>query len=53
MALRYRRELKRVKRGRFVLLPATESTHGHGMPSWATFWQGELRKLLDSSGPRR
>jgi homoserine O-acetyltransferase/O-succinyltransferase len=47
------REMKRVKRGRFVLLPATESTHGHGMHSWAAFWQGELRKLLDSSGPRK
>jgi homoserine O-acetyltransferase/O-succinyltransferase len=41
------REMKRIKRGRFVLLPATESTHGHGMHSWAAFWQGELRKLLD------
>jgi homoserine O-acetyltransferase len=40
------REMKRVKRGRFVLLPATDSTHGHGMHSWAAFWQGELRKLL-------
>ncbi len=44
-------EMKRIKRGRFVLLPATESTHGHGMHSWATFWQGELRKLLE--GPAR
>jgi homoserine O-acetyltransferase len=43
------REMKRIKRGRFVLLPATESTHGHGMHSWAAFWQAELRKLLDSS----
>lgn len=47
------REIKRVKRGWFVLLPATDATHGHGMHSWAAFWQGELRKLLDSSGPRR
>jgi homoserine O-acetyltransferase len=46
------REMKRIKRGRFVLLPATEATHGHGMHSWATFWQGELKKLLDSSAPR-
>jgi len=47
------REMKRIKRGRFVMLPATDSTHGHGMHSWAAFWQGELRKLLDSSGPRK
>jgi homoserine O-acetyltransferase len=47
------REMKRVKHGRFVLLPATESTHGHGMHSWAAFWQGELRKLLDGSAARK
>jgi homoserine O-acetyltransferase/O-succinyltransferase len=47
------REIKRIKRGRFVLLPASDATHGHGMHSWAAFWQGELRKLLDSSAPRR
>jgi homoserine O-acetyltransferase len=40
------REIKRVKRGRFVLLPASDATHGHGMHSWPAFWQGELRKLL-------
>ncbi|HEX3760084.1 MAG TPA: alpha/beta fold hydrolase [Kofleriaceae bacterium] len=43
------REMKRVKRGRFVLLPATDTTHGHGMHSWASYWQGDLRKLLDST----
>jgi homoserine O-acetyltransferase/O-succinyltransferase len=43
------REMKRVKRGRFVLLPATESSHGHGTQTWGAFWQGELRKLLDAT----
>ena len=43
------REIERVQRGRFVLLPATEATHGHGTQSWATFWQGVLRKLLDGT----
>jgi len=43
------RELKRVKHGRFVLLPATESSHGHGTLSWGAFWQAELRKLLDAT----
>ena len=38
--------IKRVKRGRFVLLPASDATHGHGMHSRVAFWQGELRKLL-------
>jgi homoserine O-acetyltransferase len=46
------REMKRVKRGRFVLLPATESSHGHGTQSWGAFWQAELRKLLDTTAPR-
>ena len=45
--------MKRVKHGRFVLLPATESTHSHGMHSWASFWQGDLKKLLDATAPRR
>lgn len=47
------REMKRVKHGRFVLLPATESSHGHGMHSWGTFWQGDLKKLLDATAPRK
>jgi len=29
------REIKRVKDGRFVLLPASEQTHGHGTHTWA------------------
>jgi homoserine O-acetyltransferase len=40
------REIKRVKRGRFILIPASESTHGHGTHTWATFWQKDLADLL-------
>jgi len=40
------REIKRVKRGRFILIPASESTHGHGTHTWATFWEKDLRELL-------
>jgi len=40
------RDMKRVKHGRFVLLPATDTSHGHGMHSWAAFWQADLKKLL-------
>jgi homoserine O-acetyltransferase len=45
------REMKRVKHGRFVMLPATETSHGHGMHSWAAFWQADLKKLLDATAP--
>jgi homoserine O-acetyltransferase len=43
------REIKRVKNGRFVLLPASEQTHGHGTHTWAAVWQGYLRELLERS----
>ncbi len=40
------REMKRVKRGRYILIPASGATHGHGTHSWAAFWQKDLRELL-------
>jgi len=40
------REIKRVRRGRFILIPASESTHGHGTHTWGTFWHGDLEALL-------
>ena len=43
------REIKRVKTGRFVLLPASEQTHGHGTHTWAAVWQQYLGQLLQSS----
>lgn len=46
------REIKRVKNGRFVLLPASEQTHGHGTHTWAAVWQQYLRDLLASSEPK-
>ena len=45
------REIKRVKKGRFVLLPISDQTHGHGTHSWAAAWQQYLKELLDSSQP--
>ncbi len=44
------REIKRVKKGKFILLPASEQTHGHGTHTWATVWQQYLKELLDESG---
>jgi homoserine O-acetyltransferase len=40
------REIRRVKHGRFVLIPATDQTHGHGTHTWARFWKQELAGLL-------
>ena len=43
------REIKRVKRGQFVLIPASAETHGHGTHTWAVFWQQYLKELLQES----
>jgi homoserine O-acetyltransferase len=45
------REMRRVKGGRFVLLPASDQTHGHGTHTWAALWQQYLAQLLDASQP--
>ena len=43
------REIKRVKNGRFVLIPASAETHGHGTHTWAVFWKQYLQELLQES----
>jgi homoserine O-acetyltransferase/O-succinyltransferase len=43
------REIERVKNGKFVLIPASEQTHGHGTHSWPALWQQYLKELLESS----
>jgi homoserine O-acetyltransferase/O-succinyltransferase len=43
------REIKRVKQGKFVLLPTSEQTHGHGTHTYAAVWQQYLKQLLDES----
>jgi homoserine O-acetyltransferase len=40
------REILRVKKGKFVLLPASTSTHGHGTHTWAALWRPYLAELL-------
>jgi homoserine O-acetyltransferase len=45
------REVKRVKNGRFILLPASDQTHGHGTHTWAEVWQQYLGQLLESPPP--
>ncbi len=36
----------RIPHGRFVLIPASERTHGHGTHTWAAVWQSYLARLL-------
>jgi homoserine O-acetyltransferase/O-succinyltransferase len=43
------KEIKKVKRGRFVLLPTTEQTRGHGTHSLPAIWGKYLSELLDES----
>jgi homoserine O-acetyltransferase len=43
------REIKRVKQGKFVLIPASEQTHGHGTHTWAAIWQEYLKQLLQET----
>jgi homoserine O-acetyltransferase len=43
------REIKRVKNGKFVLLPITDETRGHGTHTLAAVWQKYLAELLEES----
>jgi len=43
------KEIKRVRYGRFVLLPITEETRGHGTHTIAAIWQKYLAELLKAS----
>lgn len=40
------REVKKLKNARFILLPASDQTHGHGTHSWPAVWQQYLSELL-------
>jgi homoserine O-acetyltransferase/O-succinyltransferase len=44
------REIKKVPSARFVLIPASENTHGHGTHTWAELWKQYLAELLEKSG---
>jgi homoserine O-acetyltransferase len=41
--------IKRVKRGRYILIPISDQTRGHGTHSLPAIWQQYLRALLDES----
>ena len=41
--------VKRIKNARFILIPASKDTHGHGTHTWAALWKDELAALLKRS----
>jgi homoserine O-acetyltransferase/O-succinyltransferase len=43
--------MKRVKRGRYVLIPVSDATHGHSTHTWAAVWERELRDFLATNAP--
>lgn len=43
------REIRRVKRGRYVLIPISDKTRGHGTHTLAALWKDELGRLLEES----
>ncbi len=43
------REVKRLKKGRFVLIPISDLTHGHNTHTWAAVWKDYLAELLKLS----
>ena len=45
------REIKRVKQGRYVLIPASADTRGHGTTGMAKFWKNHLAELLGAGPP--
>jgi homoserine O-acetyltransferase len=44
------REIKKVKNGRFVLLPISTETRGHGTHTVAALWKQYLQELLEKTG---
>jgi homoserine O-acetyltransferase len=46
------REVKRLARGTFVLIPISEQTRGHGTHTWAALWARYLQQLLEESDRR-
>jgi homoserine O-acetyltransferase len=43
------REARRLRTAKFVLIPTSDKTHGHGTHTWAALWKDELAALLKRS----
>jgi len=41
------REIKKVENGKYILLPITDKTSGHGTHSNPAIWGGYLKELLE------
>jgi homoserine O-acetyltransferase len=41
--------IKRVKHGRYLLLPISDATRGHGTHTWAPVWEKQLREFLEGT----
>ncbi|MGC1366655.1 MAG: alpha/beta fold hydrolase [Candidatus Acidiferrum sp.] len=42
-------EIKKVQNGKFILIPGSEHTHGHGTHTWAEIWKQYMADLLAES----
>jgi homoserine O-acetyltransferase/O-succinyltransferase len=42
--------MARVPRGRYVLIPTSDQTHGHGTHTWPEVWQGHVARFLTEIG---
>ncbi|HEY5047946.1 MAG TPA: alpha/beta fold hydrolase [Rhizomicrobium sp.] len=40
----------KIPHARFILIPVSDQTHGHGTHTWAAVWQSYLAQLLQESG---
>jgi homoserine O-acetyltransferase len=45
-------QIKRVKKGRAVVIPISGQTRGHSTHSWPALWGSELARLLQESEPK-
>jgi homoserine O-acetyltransferase len=45
-------QVKKIPRAQFVLIPASDQTHGHGTHTWAAVWKDHLAELLQESAPK-
>ena len=46
------KQVLEVRNARFVMIPASLETHGHGTHTWAALWKDDLVDLLRRSEPR-
>jgi homoserine O-acetyltransferase len=43
---------RRLRTGKYILLPATAETRGHGSHTWAVLWKQHLEELLKQTAPK-